>query len=123
MILLIFCILILLFLLISSFKVFLQTLKNHKVLGIKKTKKDEFIHNSEHVAISGLIVISSIMLISGMIILFFDQFIFDIVPKDHIINFLSGSIGVFAISNMWFLKHIEKEENGDFTVFSFHKKD
>lgn len=93
---------------------------NRHLKRMEKANLEYFEHEKEarhtHTHLAGVILIfcCGIMLEFGLFFLFVDMFIFHIPPHPSLSNFLFGVLGLYMVSNAWYIKHVQEEEAGKF---------
>ena len=76
----------------------------------------ELKHNHEHLAGVILMIFCSLMMLLGLVLLFYQHYILQESVDEILINYLAGVFGVFMIANIWYVRHIKKEERGKYNV-------
>ena len=71
-------------------------------------------HTRAHLAGVMLIFCCGLLLMAGLFFIGIDKFVYDRPVNQHLMNYVFGVSSVYLLSNAWYIKHVQEEEEGKF---------
>lgn len=86
------------------------SMKRRRELFRENAANKDFKYYQEHIANIVLMIFSGGMIMVGLFFLVYQHYVLMEKVDETTINFLAGMFGVFVIANIWYVRHIKKDE-------------